>query len=641
MADIVASDILVDQKASKKATKGVSSKTPEQKEGASLFDKLLKNATKQDSTSTDTTNDLKNQTKTTQTSDNKKETTVKNPEVVDVKKDVQTKATPKQSSLFDRIVQDYNKSETSKKDPKEVETLQKKSITRSTLNVDNKVEDKTTQDDAPVKESKKDKINTSNQAKSMMDRLVEKNTNENVETNVEKKATNTTLKTTEKNIQENISEDNKLDITKNESKNNNQNITKTEELKQKQEKTSSVVEIKTQTTKEEKSTPTSLMDKMVQQIKDTQVAVKNETLLSDETALVSEEKISKETILESKITKEINQNETKETSSKTSMLDRMLSSIENNENQTQKVDVNTKNVSKEVAVEQVDQKQLMQANRYLQDQTKSKNLIKEQAKHDAKEVLVENKTQIKAEDKIQKSAKILELNPSKVEVEEINSDEVVKVEQTKLDEYVFKKSYSALNRAYLNEDTVAQKTSLEQTKETKESKESQNEKLDTKSDIKNIELKVDRTSLEVFTTKVIAAKQKTETFMSDLARQMYQNYKPPITAFRINLNPANLGSIAIMIKSNKSENSLSVSMNMSQVNTFETMSDNKSSLQSAIAKNFTEDSQISLDLNFSDNNNGEFEAMYQEEQKRLVLENEEDLEEPQSVTTLSQSNNYM
>ncbi len=30
--------------------------------------------------------------------------------------------------------------------------------------------------------------------------------------------------------------------------------------------------------------------------------------------------------------------------------------------------------------------------------------------------------------------------------------------------------------------------------------------------------------------------------MSDVARQMYENYKPPVTVFRINLNPGDFGN---------------------------------------------------------------------------------------------------
>ena len=56
------------------------------------------------------------------------------------------------------------------------------------------------------------------------------------------------------------------------------------------------------------------------------------------------------------------------------------------------------------------------------------------------------------------------------------------------------------------------------------------------------------------------------TMMSDIARQMYENYKPPVTVFRINLNPVDLGNIAILMKNDKN-NGLSISMNISNPTT--------------------------------------------------------------------------
>ena len=94
--------------------------------------------------------------------------------------------------------------------------------------------------------------------------------------------------------------------------------------------------------------------------------------------------------------------------------------------------------------------------------------------------------------------------------------------------------------------------------------------------------------------KIIGAQQKMGSFMSEVARNMYLNYKPPVTAFRVNLNPANLGTISIMMKANKIDNSLSVSMNLSNSNTMEAFTENKVALQSAIQKQFTETSNVTI-----------------------------------------------
>ncbi len=79
-------------------------------------------------------------------------------------------------------------------------------------------------------------------------------------------------------------------------------------------------------------------------------------------------------------------------------------------------------------------------------------------------------------------------------------------------------------------------------------------------------------------SKIIGAKQQMATMMSDVARQMYENYKPPVTAFKINLNPTELGSIAILMKSDKN-NGLSITMNVSNNVTFDTLIENQNLLK--------------------------------------------------------------
>ena len=49
-------------------------------------------------------------------------------------------------------------------------------------------------------------------------------------------------------------------------------------------------------------------------------------------------------------------------------------------------------------------------------------------------------------------------------------------------------------------------------------------------------------------SRIIGAKQQMSMMMSDIARQMYENYKPPVTVFKINLNPLELGNISILMK---------------------------------------------------------------------------------------------
>jgi hypothetical protein len=105
-------------------------------------------------------------------------------------------------------------------------------------------------------------------------------------------------------------------------------------------------------------------------------------------------------------------------------------------------------------------------------------------------------------------------------------------------------------------------------------------------------------------SKIIGAKQQMSTMMSDIAKQMYENYKPPVTVFKINLNPLELGSIAIMMKSDKN-NSLSISMNISNNNTLDALIDNQNVLRNSLVKTFDEDTKFNLDFSSSSQNNNQ------------------------------------
>ena len=103
-------------------------------------------------------------------------------------------------------------------------------------------------------------------------------------------------------------------------------------------------------------------------------------------------------------------------------------------------------------------------------------------------------------------------------------------------------------------------------------------------------------------SKIIGAKQQMSAMMSDIARQMYENYKPPVTAFKINLNPTELGSIAILMKSDKNSG-LSISMNVSNNVTLETLIENQNVLKNSLNKTFDESTKFNLDFSSSNQNN--------------------------------------
>ncbi|NQY92620.1 MAG: flagellar hook-length control protein FliK [Campylobacteraceae bacterium] len=117
----------------------------------------------------------------------------------------------------------------------------------------------------------------------------------------------------------------------------------------------------------------------------------------------------------------------------------------------------------------------------------------------------------------------------------------------------------------------------------------------------SVQLNVSAQASATIETKIIGARQQMGSMMSEVARNMYLNYKPPVTAFKINLMPANLGSIAIIMKSDK-EGGLSISLNMSNSATLDALVDNQSALRAALAKNFNTESAFSLDFNMQNQN---------------------------------------
>ncbi len=103
-------------------------------------------------------------------------------------------------------------------------------------------------------------------------------------------------------------------------------------------------------------------------------------------------------------------------------------------------------------------------------------------------------------------------------------------------------------------------------------------------------------------SKIIGAKQQMSAMMSDIAKQMYENYKPPVTAFRINLNPLELGSIAVLMKNDRNSG-LTISMNVTNNVTLDTLMENQNMLRNSLNKTFDEGTKFNLDFSSSNQNN--------------------------------------
>jgi len=105
-------------------------------------------------------------------------------------------------------------------------------------------------------------------------------------------------------------------------------------------------------------------------------------------------------------------------------------------------------------------------------------------------------------------------------------------------------------------------------------------------------------------SRIIGAKQHLTSMMSDIARQMYENYKPPVTAFRINLNPVNMGSIAILMKQD-GVSGLNISMSASSLATLEMLIENQNMLRNSLVKTFSDDSNFNLDFSQGQDSNNQ------------------------------------
>lgn len=135
-------------------------------------------------------------------------------------------------------------------------------------------------------------------------------------------------------------------------------------------------------------------------------------------------------------------------------------------------------------------------------------------------------------------------------------------------------------------------------------------------------------------SKIIGAKQQMATMMSDIARQMYENYKPPVTVFRINLNPIDLGNIAILMKNDKN-NGLSISMNISNPTTLDALIDNQNVLRNSLNKTFDENTKFNLDFSSSNQNDNQSSNSQSNQNQGRRFERQMDT---QSVLQLKEEN---
>ncbi len=202
-----------------------------------------------------------------------------------------------------------------------------------------------------------------------------------------------------------------------------------------------------------------------------------------------------------------------------------------------------------------------------------------------KDKLVKN---ITSKSDIKESAKIMNLNMQDMKVD------------IKTYEHKQNLQKNLLNKIVLNQ-TILKKQTQENINSTNENIKITNNKNNSTDSEKVINLNISPSLALSIQSKIIGAKQGVSSMMSELAKKMYVNYKAPLTSFRINIFPSQMGSIAIIMKNDK-ENGISISMNMSNTNTLDALIENQQSLKDSLNKTFNNNTSFSLDFNMNKEN---------------------------------------
>jgi len=272
-----------------------------------------------------------------------------------------------------------------------------------------------------------------------------------------------------------------------------------------------------------------------------------------------------------------------------------LSSINDENIKNEKINITKEEIvslkSKTIDDIEIDLKQNSKSvinNIYLSSQ---KNSINNSALSSKTEIINSVKNAINIQN-VSESAEKLGLNMEDINIE-ITKNEIKKDVINTIDRI------SSLDKLVLNKNVIHNEIDNLISKSVEASKAI----FDTPNDIESeVSLNINTNLANNIQARIIGARQEMSSMMSDIARKMYENYKPPVTAFRINLNPATLGHIAITMKNDK-DSGINISLNISNSSTLDTFIDNQSTLRNALAKTFEDANEFNLDFSSSDQKN--------------------------------------
>ena len=210
---------------------------------------------------------------------------------------------------------------------------------------------------------------------------------------------------------------------------------------------------------------------------------------------------------------------------------------------------------------------------------------------------------------IEKSANILDLNANNLEVEQNISSE--NLTDLSVDEKEILDRKNILN-SILNEKNIRSvdvrnliTNSIEASKALLE---------DTINILDDKILDIQPNLVNSIQSRIVGAKQQMASMMSDVARQMYENYKPPVTVFRMNLNPGDLGTISVLMKQDKSSG-LTINMSVSNIATLELLMENQNMLRNSLAKTFSDNANFNLDFSKGEGGQSQGDSSSNQNQK--------------------------
>lgn len=299
--------------------------------------------------------------------------------------------------------------------------------------------------------------------------------------------------------------------------------------------------------------------------------VKNENNLNSQNILIVENEVVK-TENNTKVDQKLSlMDQLIQTNSKKDITTKIEESATSNPQSVEQINKNSKDVA---------------SNIFLADQ---KNSLNNQLLFNKNEAVNILKNASSIED-IEKSANILDLDANNLEVEQNISSE--SLNDLSVDEQEILDRKNILN-SILNEKNIRSvdvrnliTNSIEASKALLE---------DTINILDDKILDIQPNLVNSIQSRIVGAKQQMASMMSDVARQMYENYKPPVTVFRMNLNPGDLGTISVLMKQDKSSG-LTINMSVSNIATLELLMENQNMLRNSLAKTFNDSANFNLDF---------------------------------------------